>query len=307
MFDASNPIAEIKKNFPGIKIKKYYFIETGWMNQIIVVNDGIVFRFPRTAGGIKRLSGELKLLPLLKNSPFMIPEYKFIHIEDQFFAGYQMIAGDTMVNAKSLGNGVLNDSILLLNYLQKFDRDSFKKTYLQIYNSNAWIRHEKYLVDSFRGELEAYTGNEYFDEVFDLMDIAMSDLDDGDISLIHGDLSGENIILNRRHSRINGIIDWSDASYGDRALDIAAIIDGFSLKYLTYILKHFNTDFSSRAVKRILLYRLVSPFYRAYFLEKTGKHTESEELCVNIINNRELSKLKTIIKDRNGYSKFITQ
>lgn len=217
-----------------------------------------------------------------------------------------MIAGDIMVNAKSLGNGVLNDFISLLNYMQKFDRDSFKETYLQIYNSNAWIRHEKYLVDSFRGELEAY-GNEYFDEVFDLMDIAMSDLDDGDISLIHGDLSGENIILNRRHSRINGIIDWSDSSYGDLALDIAAIIDGFSMKYLTYILKHFNRDLSSRDVKRILFYRLVSPLYRAYFLEKTGKHTESEELCVNIINNKELLKLKTIIENKNGSSKFITQ
>ena len=88
MFDASNPIAEIKKNFPGIKIKKYYPIETGWINRIIVVNDSIVFRFPRTAGGIKRLSGELKLLPLLKNSPIRLPEYQFIHIEEPFFAGY---------------------------------------------------------------------------------------------------------------------------------------------------------------------------------------------------------------------------
>ena len=178
---------------------------------------------------------------------------------------------------------------------------------LPIYHSDSWIEHEKSLIDSFQVALVDYTGHVFFDKVLSLMDTAMSDLNDNDISLIHGDLSKGNVILNRKHSRINGVIDWSDSSYGDRALDIAAIIDGFSLKYLTYILRHFNTDFSSRAVKRILLYRLVSPLYRAYFLEKTGKHIESKELCVEIINNRELSKLKTIIKDRNGCSKFITQ
>ncbi len=307
MFDASNPIAEIKKNFPGIKIKKYYHIETGWMNRIIVVNDGIVFRFPRTKGGITKLSKELKLLSSLKDSPIRLPEYQFIHMADPFFAGYEMIHGDTVETAKSLGNGVLNDFILLLNYMQKFDRNSLRGISLPIYNRDSWIEHYKSLIDSFRTILVDYTGHVFFDKVFSLIDIAMSDLNDNDISLIHGDLSKGNVILNRKHSRINGVIDWSDSSYGDRALDIAAIIDGFSLKYLTYILRHFNTDFSSRAVKRILLYRLVSPLYRAYFLEKTGKHIESKELCVEIINNRELSKLKTIIKDRNGCSKFITQ
>ena len=124
MFDASNPIAEIKKNFPGIKIKKYYPIETGWINRIIVVNDGIVFRFPRTKGGITRLAGEIKLRSCLKNSPIRLPEYKFIHMGNPFFAGYEMIHGDTVETAKSLGNGVLNDFISLLNYMQKFDRNS---------------------------------------------------------------------------------------------------------------------------------------------------------------------------------------
>ena len=306
MFNAINPIFEIGKNFPEIKIKKYYSIETGWMNRIIVINDDIVFRFPRTRSGITRLSGELKLLSCLKNPPVKLPEYKFIHMANPFFAGYKMIHGDTIENAKSLGNGVLNGFISLLDYMFKFGRKSLRETSLPIYNSDSWIEHEKSLINSFRTALEYYTGHIYFDEIYSLMDKAMSDLNDNDISLIHGDLSRGNVILNRKHSRINGVIDWSDSSYGDRALDIAAIIDGFSMKYLTYILKHFNKDFSIGAVKRILFYRLVSPLYRAYFLEKTGKHIESRELCLNIITNKELLKLKKIIRNKNGSSKFIT-
>ena len=120
-----------------------------------------------------------------------------------------------------------------------------------------------------------------------LLDLAMSDLIQSDISLIHGDLSRGNVILNRKHSRINGVIDWSDSSYGDRALDIAAVIDGFSLKYLSCILNHFSPDFSLRALKRVFFYRMVSPLYKAYYLEKTGKHIEAESLCRDIINNSE--------------------
>ncbi len=291
-----NHISEIAKNFPEINIKKYYFIETGWMNRIIVVNDSIVFRFPRTVSGIGRLSSELKLLSVLRDPPVRFPEYKFIHMAEPFFAGYGMIHGDTVEMAKSLGKGVLNDFISLLDYMKQFNRNSFEETFLHIYNSKTWIGHEESLLNSFREALEDYTGHEYFDGIFSMMDLAMSDLTDSDISLIHGDLSRGNVILNRKHSRINGIIDWSDSSYGDRALDVAAIIDGFSLKHLKYLLNHFSMDFSSRALKRVFFYRMVSPLYKAYFLEKTGKHIEAESLCRDIINNSEYKKLGNEIK-----------
>ena len=298
-------ISEIAKNFPEINIKKYYFIETGWMNRIIVVNDSIVFRFPRTVSGIGRLSSELKLLSVLRESPVRFPEYKFKHMVDPFFAGYKIINGDTVEMAKSLAKGVLNDFISLLDYMKQFNRNSFEETFLHMYNSKTWIRHEESLLNSFREALEDYTGHEYFDGIFILMDLTMSDMIDSDISLIHGDLSRGNVILNRKHSRINGVIDWSDSSYGDRALDIAAIIDGFSLKYLKYLLNHFSRDFSSRALKRIFFYRMVSPLYKAYFLEKTGKHIEAESLCRDIINNSEYKKLGNGIMRKGDNTKFI--
>ena len=158
--------------------------------------------------------------------------------------------GDTVENAKSLGRNVLNDFTALLNYMRTFKSNSLKDTLLSLYNANSWIKYEKSLISSFQAALEEYTGTEYFNEIFSLLDTAMSDLKDDDISLIHGDLSRGNVIMNRKHSRINGIIDWSDASYGDRALDIAAIIDGFSLKYLPCILQNFTSDFSRRSLKR---------------------------------------------------------
>lgn len=300
-----NPLSEIAKNFPEITIEKYHIIETGWMNRIIVVNDSIVFRFPRTGSGIRRLSSELKLLSVLRDPPVRIPEYQFIHMVDPFFAGYGMIQGDTVEMAKSLGKGVLNDFVSLLDYMHQFKEDSFAGTSLRIYNSRTWIEREESLINSFREALEVYTGHVYFHGIFMLLDLAMSDLIQSDISLIHGDLSRGNVILNRKHSRINGVIDWSDSSYGDRALDIAAVIDGFSLKYLSCILNHFSPDFSLRALKRVFFYRMVSPLYKAYYLEKTGKHIEAESLCRDIINNSEYKKLGNEIMSGGDNSEFI--
>lgn len=300
MEKAINPVSEISKHFPDIIIKKYYMVDAGWMNRIIIVNDDLVFRFPRTNGAIKKLSMELKLLSVLKQPPVRLPEYKFIHMEYPFFAGYKIIKGDTVENARSLGVNVLNDFIAVLNYMETYKINSLKGTLLPLYNANSWIRYEKSLISSFQAALEEYTGTEYFNEIFSLLDTAMSDLNDCDISLIHGDLSRGNVILNRKHSRINGIIDWSDASYGDRALDIAAIIDGFPLKYLPYILQNFSSDFSYRSLKRILFYRLVSPLYRAYFLQKTGNRDEAKTLCREILSSRNSPKLKERIKSKEG-------
>lgn len=298
--NAINFIFEISKNFPDIIIKKYYRIDTGWMNRIIIVNDDTVFRFPRTGAGIKMLASELKLLSLLKGAPVKLPEYKFIHMEEPYFAGYKIIRGDTLDNAKSLGRSVLDDFMSLLNYMGTFRSDLLNGTLIPVYNSNTWIEYEKSLINSFRSTLELYTGIEYFQEILDLFDISMLELNDKDISLIHGDLSRGNVILNRKHSRVNGVIDWSDASYGDRALDIAAILEGFSLKYLPNMLSNFSKDFSSRAFKRILFYRLVSPLYRAYFLEKTGKKDEAKELCMEIINNKNSKTLGNQITNISG-------
>ena len=66
---------------------------------------------------------------------------------------------------------------------------------LPIYHSDSWIEHEKSLIDSFQVALVDYTGHVFFDKVLSLMDTAMSDLNDNDISLIHGDLSRGNVRL----------------------------------------------------------------------------------------------------------------
>ena len=79
MQDTLNFLSEISKNFPDIIIKAYHRVDTGWMNQIIIVNDNLVFRFPRTNSAVKKLAMELNLLSILKQPPVKLPEYKNIY------------------------------------------------------------------------------------------------------------------------------------------------------------------------------------------------------------------------------------
>ena len=150
MQDTLNFLSEISKNFPDIIIKAYHRVDTGWMNQIIIVNDNLVFRFPRTNSAVKKLAMELKLLYILKQPPVKLPAYKFIHMEYPFFAGYKIIKGDTIENAKSLGRNVFNDFTALLNYMRTFKSNSLKDTFLPLYNANSWIKYEKSLISSLQ-------------------------------------------------------------------------------------------------------------------------------------------------------------
>ena len=102
------------------------------------------------------------------------------------------------------------------------------------------------------------------------MEAAFSDLEPDDFSLIHGDLSNGNVIISRRHDRLNGIIDWSDSCYGDIALDIAAIVDNYPIAALEPLLLNYEQKFSDRAIKRVLFYRAVSPLYYAHYMARTG-------------------------------------
>ena len=154
------------------------------MNQIIIVNDELVFRFPRTNSAVKKLAMELKLLSILKQPPVKLPEYKFIHMEYPFFSGYKIIKGDTVENAKSLGRNLLNDFTALLNYMRTFESNSLKDSLLPLYNANSWIKYEKSLISSFQAALEEYTGTEYFNEIFSLLNTAMC------INLYAGNLTG---------------------------------------------------------------------------------------------------------------------
>ena len=71
-------IAYLQRVYPELEIDSAYINEIGQNNDVLIVNDKIVFRFPKYEQGIKQLRQETKLLEKIRpNITLQIPEPKY--------------------------------------------------------------------------------------------------------------------------------------------------------------------------------------------------------------------------------------
>lgn len=57
----------LQHNFKGLEVKQIIKLGEGWMSRAYLVNDEIVFRFPKNKEGAVDTEKEIKVLSLLKD------------------------------------------------------------------------------------------------------------------------------------------------------------------------------------------------------------------------------------------------
>jgi len=79
----------IAEHFPEVKFVKSKFITTGWDNDVIILDDEFVFRFPKRDEYLPRFAAEVKLLNYLTpKSPIPVPNYTHVS-PDLSFGGHR--------------------------------------------------------------------------------------------------------------------------------------------------------------------------------------------------------------------------
>ena len=76
-----------------------------------------------------------------------------------------------------------------------------------------------------------------------------------------------------------------DASFGDVALDIAAVSIDFDLTDLFPILRRFNGLLNENIARRIRLYQIIEPLYAADYFLDVGDIEEVSTRCRIITDN----------------------
>lgn len=79
--------------------------------------------------------------------------------------------------------------------------------------------------------------------------------------LIHGDLSGDHLLVDER-GRLAGLIDFGDAMVADPALDFAGILNGFRWDDLRVVLDHYQGEVDPGWLHRARFYIDVVPIYQ---------------------------------------------
>ena len=253
-----NLLIKIEKTFPKVKYSNYEYIWKGWDHHIIILDNKIVFRFPKSNEYLKFLPHEINLLNYLnKRITLQIPDYTFVS-PDKSFAGYKFITGTPLLVkdfqrlsvaikkrlAQQLGKFLSQLHSTPITVAKKF---SVKPTdYNTLTQTKKFENQVIKLILSRLNKKERTATKKFLIELKETV---------GSIKhskLIHDDLLDCHILINKKHTQLSGVIDFSDRAIGDPALDFSALWD-YGEKFIQDVAIHYGPN-SNFLLRKALVY-----------------------------------------------------
>ncbi len=255
-FPARTPetlLSLIRQHFPELHWTKYKLITIGWDHDVLILDNSIVFRFPNDQYNLALLESETRLLKSLRPLVSVnIPDYTFI-VPDHAFVGYPLILGQTLSRRlfDTLGHQthtqIAQQLAELLSTMHNMPSKGYDLTYIP-----GWDFAEE------QAETKQHTA-QYLPAVLSEQDFALVQriLSEVDKLLskplprvfIHGDIYSEHLLWDEASQRL-GVIDFSDMSHADPALDFAELYEygeGFVQKVYGFYTGTKDNGFLERA------------------------------------------------------------
>ena len=249
-------IQEIKNNFPQIQWKRYRILTHGFDHVIIVLDEKIIFRFPKSKTYKTRLKDEIQLLNYLKKKVKVgIPEYTYIS-KDKIIAEYNMVRGQELTTSRFRKLSA-SDKDTLAKQLAEFisTLHATPKSIIAKYNVQSENQEKEYqiLVGDVKKLLfprlkkqEIQAIKEHFTQLKDTLNHKYSNV------LIHNDLAWPHILWDGKNKQVN-IIDFSDRALGDPAIDFGGLFE-YGLKFAEKVFKLYSRGKNKQMLERSQLY-----------------------------------------------------
>jgi aminoglycoside 2''-phosphotransferase len=230
---------KIKEIFPDLEIKSIRENREGLINEVYIVNEDLVFRFPKNnSWGKKLLTNETKIIELAR---------AFVEIP---MPQFEYVSEDLVVYRYIKGNALRREDILRLNeteqarvaaqlaeFLRQFHAiplDEIERNGIAQSDVNrsrdVWLK----LFENAKNELFPLMMphvRESVEEHFAPL-IRDENFMNYEPKLINGDIVPYHIIYDREAKRINGIIDFGTAGIGDAAADFSCMIYNYGESFL---------------------------------------------------------------------------
>ncbi|GEN85941.1 phosphotransferase family protein [Oceanobacillus sojae] len=268
-------IESIKQIYPDLTIENYYPNEIGQNNDVLIVNNSLVFRFPKYKQGIIQLKKETELLEYINEiitMPIPHPTYQSFETSKpgEVFTGYKLIAGvplwkDSLQNIKNeeLLKGLASQLVTFLMELHSISKEKAKND-LNLNDNNPtaemsdlFNRIQNKLFPFIRGEAQ-----EEINQAFESFLNGKAALNLKTV-LIHGDFGASNILWKPKSRSISGIIDFGGSGIGDPAYDFAGILSSYGEKFFDMCIGRYpNGNEISERVK----------FYKSTFALQEALH-----------------------------------
>ena len=259
--------------YPNLEISTMRLnISEGQFSDILIVNNDLIFRFPRYASGIPGFLREIELLTKLQNClPLPIPNPLYTSCgtaePGKVFMGYKLVPGLPLWRNKL--NEISDETTLdclarqLAVFLHALHRLDPVALNLSLPHTDALVA-EKTLYAEICSHLFGLMRPEARDLVAAHFEtyFAAPELHAYTPAIYHGDFGGSNILHDPVRMKISGIIDFGFAGIGDFAFDLASV-STYGEDFFTRICNYYPVNGSMLARAR---------FYRGTYALEEALH-----------------------------------
>lgn len=253
----------ISKQF-GITIHSCRLIGEGFDNSVFLVNEHLVFRFPRRKVAIGLIEHEIRLL--VKLSPLFtlaIPKPTYVGLPsalyDAPFYGHELLRGVTGCSVKLSSTQhyeLAHDLGLFLQQLHGVDIAALMLNPADLAPVFDRVNKEQMLIwlfERFESIKKSYDVKIFEPKIDEIVADADSYVPKQQAPvLVHGDLYHRHLIFDEKN-RLSGIIDWGDSCISDRVVDFSVVYQFLPAKFhATFFASYGQVSDQERAYARFL-------------------------------------------------------
>ena len=215
-------LRRIREEFPDVTWTSHRYLTHGWDHTVLVLDEALVFRAPKAQAYRDALANEIRLLRYLRPRVDVgIPDYVY-ESADGSFAGYPLLAGREL-DGDTFGALSDTERERMAEQLATFLTAIHETPKSVVRECGVSLRDPRKDLEDLRRDTEALVLPRLAPREVRVVRAFLAELA-GELQstpptcLVHGDLSGEHILRDAESQQVN-IIDFSDRSIGDPALD----------------------------------------------------------------------------------------
>lgn len=232
----------IHDKYPDFAVNSVLSNEQGQNNDILIINDEFIFRFPRYTDGIKQLEIEVAILSGIQGYITLpVPGIAFQNLVwdvGQAFVGYRMIPGEPLRRETlvEISDEKTLDTLAqqLGGFLQELHSVPVHTAITYPLPQSDTAEECTDIYRRIREKCFPYmkpSARRWASQHFEAF------LDDSrnfqyEPVLRHGDFGTTNILFDRERQVINGIVDFGGAGLGDPAYDFAGMLSSYGESFL---------------------------------------------------------------------------
>ena len=235
MNEVASYTARIRQIAPDLTINSVSINSEGLLNDVLIVNGELIFRFPKHEYALKHVKDEARILRLLQ-SYITLPVPSPVYETDDCLA-YRMIPGETL-RRDMLMKLPPSDQQAVADQLAQFFKELHRVPIneIELPMADALMKYEGWTnaYGRIREKVFPLLLPHVRDWITEHFDSHLADRNnfEYELRLVDTDIPPYHIMYDNEKTRINGIIDFGCAGLGDPAIDFGVIIYNYGESFM---------------------------------------------------------------------------